>query len=123
MSYDELIVLFSQFGLAVFVGVLIGIEREMREGGGKTLGIRDFIFFAVIGALSAYLAQRFDAIWIIALSFVGLGQPQTRPGYYHRAGRIYRVFSRCADYVRCPGAGDRTCYPDPGRTVPQSCHQ
>ncbi|MGB5397928.1 MAG: MgtC/SapB family protein, partial [Gammaproteobacteria bacterium] len=72
MSYDELIVLFSQFGLAVFIGVLIGIEREMREGGSRTMGIRDFIFFSVIGALSAYLAQRFDAIWIIALSFVGL---------------------------------------------------
>ena len=36
MVYDELIKLFGQFGLAVLVGVLIGLEREMREGGGTT---------------------------------------------------------------------------------------
>ena len=72
MSYDDLILLFSQFGLAVIVGVLIGLEREMREAGGRTMGIRDFIFFALIGAISAFLAQHFDALWFIALGFSGL---------------------------------------------------
>jgi len=72
MNYDELIKLFSQFGLAVLVGILIGLEREMREGGGSTLGLRDFVFFSLIGGFSAFLADRYDSIWIVALGFAGL---------------------------------------------------
>lgn len=40
MNYDELIKVFSQFDLAVLVGVLIGLERELREGGDRSLGLR-----------------------------------------------------------------------------------
>ncbi len=72
MNYDELIRLFSQFGLAVLVGVLIGLERELRDGGNTSLGLRDFVFFALLGAFSAFLATRYEALWIIALGFTGL---------------------------------------------------
>ncbi|MGD2111945.1 MAG: MgtC/SapB family protein [Gammaproteobacteria bacterium] len=72
MNYDELIGLFGQFGLAVLVGALIGLEREMRAGGGSTLGLRDFVFFALIGAFSAFLAERYEEIWIVALGFASL---------------------------------------------------
>lgn len=72
MSYDELLKIFIQFGLAVLVGILIGLERESRESAGAKLGLRDFVLVSLIGAFSAFLAMRYDAIWIIALGFAGL---------------------------------------------------
>jgi uncharacterized membrane protein (DUF4010 family) len=72
MDYDQLIHLFAQFGLALLVGVLIGLERELREGGSLTLGLRDFVLFALLGAFSAFLAIHHQAIWIIVLGFVGV---------------------------------------------------
>ena len=72
MNYDELLQTFSQFGLAVLVGTLLGLERELRRGGGIDPGLRDFVLFALIGAFSAYLAARYDALWVIALGFAGI---------------------------------------------------
>lgn len=72
MNYDELLKTFSQFGLAVLVGILLGLERELRDGGRSTPGIRDFVLFSLIGAFSAHLAALYDAPWFIALGFTGL---------------------------------------------------
>lgn len=72
MNYDELLGTFGQFGLAILLGVLLGLERELRTGGTAISGIRDFVLFALIGAFSAYLAMRFNAPWFIALGFTGL---------------------------------------------------
>ena len=72
MSYDELLKVFGQFGLTLLVGILIGLEREMRDAGRSAPGLRDFVLFALIGASSAFLAAHYDAIWFIALGFAGL---------------------------------------------------
>ncbi len=72
MSYDQLIHLFTQFGLALLIGVLIGLEREARNAEAVTLGLRDFVLIALLGAFSAFLANHLDAPWIIALGFVAV---------------------------------------------------
>ncbi len=72
MNYDQLLGKFSEFGLAVLLGILLGLERELRNGGKSTPGIRDFVLFALIGAFSAYLGNQYDAPWLIAVGFAGL---------------------------------------------------
>lgn len=60
-----MITLFWQFGLAAILGFLIGLEREMRDEQSVTLGIRDFVLFALLGALSGYLSAQYDNPWLI----------------------------------------------------------
>ena len=72
MSYDELLKVFGQFGLAVLVGILIGLEREMRDASRSAPGLRDFVLISLLGAFSTFLAVRYDALWFIALGYVGL---------------------------------------------------
>lgn len=60
-----MIQLFWQFGLAGALGFLIGLEREMRKDQNVTLGIRDFVLFALLGAISGYLALLLEAPWMI----------------------------------------------------------
>jgi uncharacterized membrane protein (DUF4010 family) len=60
------------FAIALFIGALVGIEREKkmeteRERG--IGGIRTFILFAQAGAVGAWLSQRMETPWI----FVGTG--------------------------------------------------
>ena len=56
MPTDNLITLFSQFGLAALLAFIIGLERELRDEQSVTLGIRDFVIFAMIGAVSSFAA-------------------------------------------------------------------
>jgi uncharacterized membrane protein (DUF4010 family) len=65
MSSENIINLFWQFGLAALLGFLIGLEREMRDEQSVTLGIRDFVLFALLGAVSGYLATQYDNPWLI----------------------------------------------------------
>ncbi len=71
MPQDDLIQLFSRFGLAALLGFLIGLERELRDQDSVTIGIRDFVLFAVLGAVSTYAAQAYDSTWLIAVGFGG----------------------------------------------------
>lgn len=64
--------IFAQFGLAGLVGFLIGLEREMRDPDTVTIGIRDYVLFALLGALSAFLAGVYDSPWLIAGGFAGV---------------------------------------------------
>jgi uncharacterized membrane protein (DUF4010 family) len=64
--------LFAQFALVGLIGFLIGLEREMRPPESVTLGIRDFVLFALLGGLSAFLADRYDNTWLILAGFAGL---------------------------------------------------
>ncbi|HEU4428264.1 MAG TPA: MgtC/SapB family protein [Myxococcota bacterium] len=60
------------FAIALFIGALVGIEREKKmedEGERGIGGIRTFILFAEAGAVSAWLARELDAPSI----FVGAG--------------------------------------------------
>jgi len=72
MSSESIIQLFWQFGLAGALGFLIGLEREMRSEKSVTLGIRDFVLFALFGAISAYLAAMLASLWLIAAALAAL---------------------------------------------------
>jgi len=72
MSSENMINLFWQFGLAAMLGFLIGLEREMRQEQSVTLGIRDFVLFALLGALSGYLATQYENSWLIMGGLVAL---------------------------------------------------
>lgn len=69
MSYDELLTAFSQFGLAAALGFLLGLEREMQN---SSLGIRDFVLCALLGAISGFTASQYDNSWLILVGFVGV---------------------------------------------------
>ncbi len=57
------------FGTALLIGALLGIERERhrREHDEQTIGgLRTFILFALIGALGGWLTLALDSPWILA---------------------------------------------------------
>ena len=63
---------FLQFAIALFIGALIGLEREKKKAAGGKLGIggiRTFLLFAEAGAISAWLARQHAA----PIIFVGAG--------------------------------------------------
>jgi uncharacterized membrane protein (DUF4010 family) len=71
MPPGDLTQLFAQFGLAALLGFLIGLERELRDQDSVTIGIRDFVLFALLGAISSYAAMRYEATWLILAGFTG----------------------------------------------------
>jgi uncharacterized membrane protein (DUF4010 family) len=71
MPRENLLQVFIQFGLAGVLGFLIGLEREMRAKGGTTLGIRDFVLFSLIGAISAFAGAQYDNSWFVIAGFAG----------------------------------------------------
>ncbi len=71
MVQDDLIRLFLQFGLAALLGFIIGLERELRDQDSVSVGIRDFVFFALLGAASSYVALEYDHAWLILAGFTG----------------------------------------------------
>lgn len=71
MTQEMLITLFLRFGLAGLLGFLIGLEREMRDEESVTLGIRDFVLFSLLGAVSGYTAIQYDNSWLIIAGFLG----------------------------------------------------
>jgi uncharacterized membrane protein (DUF4010 family) len=71
MPPDDLIQLFSQFGLAALLGFLIGLERELRDQDSVTIGIRDFVLFSLLGAVSSYAALQYESSWLILAGFTG----------------------------------------------------
>ncbi len=63
---------FLDFAIALFIGALVGIEREKSAARDETPGIgglRTFILFAEAGAVAAWLAVQFKAPWV----FIGVG--------------------------------------------------
>ncbi len=72
MGSENIINLFWQFGLAGLLGFLIGLEREMRSEHVVTLGIRDFVLFALLGALGGYLGNLYGSPWLIIASLAAL---------------------------------------------------
>ena len=68
---NELLTVFTQFGLAGLLGFLIGLERAMGSGEDVHTGIRDFTMFALLGALSAFVGIQYDNSWLIVAGFVG----------------------------------------------------
>lgn len=71
MQPPVLLPTFLQFGLATLLGFLIGLERGMMSGEHPQRGLRDFVLFALLGAVSAYVAEQCASFWIVIAGFVG----------------------------------------------------
>lgn len=62
----------GHFGIAALIGLLVGLERSMKKTAQPHAGIRDFVLFALVGALSALLADRFGNSWLVIAGLVGV---------------------------------------------------
>jgi uncharacterized membrane protein YhiD involved in acid resistance len=80
---DELIL---RLGLALAIGILVGLERVWRErdapGGSRTVGILTFGIAGLLGGLSAALAQTIDAPSLYFVGGSSLSLTKARP-YVH----------------------------------------
>ena len=86
---DEL-TLFSRFGLALAIGLLVGLEREYSQGEGNLFaGARTFALIALLGAGAALLSHWFSSPWPLVAAFLLVGGLVTA-GYLMgaRAGRV-----------------------------------
>jgi uncharacterized membrane protein (DUF4010 family) len=63
--------IFSQLGLALGLGLLVGLQRE--RTGSSLAGFRTFPMVTVLGALCSILAQIFDSGWLIGLGLLVIG--------------------------------------------------
>lgn len=69
------ITLYRDFGIALLIGALVGLERERTaapDAGTRSGGLRTFIVYAMIGALSAWLAREADSPWIFAVTVLAV---------------------------------------------------
>lgn len=63
---------FVRFGLAALLGVLVGLERGISADEEIHVGLRDFILVSLFGALSATIADRYGAPWIVLGGFAAV---------------------------------------------------
>jgi uncharacterized membrane protein (DUF4010 family) len=67
--------LVQDFGTALLIGALIGIEREKRKTTEKETdigGLRTFIILALIGAISGWLTDVLDLPWLLVAALVAV---------------------------------------------------
>ncbi|MCE5301509.1 MAG: MgtC/SapB family protein [Planctomycetaceae bacterium] len=62
--------LFQQLGIALLLGLLVGLQREHAESG--MAGMRTFPLITVLGSLSAVLAGHFQDSWILAAGLLAI---------------------------------------------------
>jgi uncharacterized membrane protein (DUF4010 family) len=72
MTQQSLLHLFLQFGLAGLLGFLIGLEREMSSRDSLSMGGRDFVLFALVGAATAFVSLQYHLAWLIPAGFLAL---------------------------------------------------
>ena len=63
--------LFARFGLALFLGFLIGLERE-RDKPLIFAGMRTFALISLLGAVLAFVAEQFVGHWMFVAGFVAV---------------------------------------------------
>jgi len=66
----------GDFATALSIGALIGIEREKRgvaEQDAGIGGLRTFILIAALGALAGWLAERYQALWLVGIALILVG--------------------------------------------------
>lgn len=67
----------ADFGIALLIGALVGIDRERHKGdegsSGDTGGLRTFILVAEAGAVASWLAQHLESPWIFAAIALAVG--------------------------------------------------
>ncbi|RLE28666.1 MgtC/SapB family protein, partial [Candidatus Acetothermia bacterium] len=86
---DEL-TLFSRFGLALAIGLLVGLEREYSQGEGNLLaGARTFALISLLGAGTALLGEAVASPWPLVAAFLLVGG-LVATGYL-MAARVGRV--------------------------------
>lgn len=64
----------QDFGNALLLGALLGIEREkrnLREGFGIA-GLRSFVMFAMVGAIGGHLAHTLQAPWVLVAAIAAV---------------------------------------------------
>lgn len=69
LSPDQLGALFLRFGLALFLGFLIGLERE-REKDQVFAGMRTFALISLLGAALAFAGDRLGTSWLFIAGFL-----------------------------------------------------
>lgn len=71
--------LFLRFGVALFIGLLVGLQREYSydiDGDSENksfAGVRTFALFALLGCTAAFLAELFSDSWMFSAIFIALG--------------------------------------------------
>lgn len=76
--------LIRNFAIALFIGALVGIDREKKKAVDPEQGvggIRTFILFAMAGAVSAWLSQQLDSPWVFIATVAGVAATVI-VGYY-----------------------------------------
>jgi len=62
-----------EFGSALGLGALIGLERERTRGGGESFaGVRTFSLVALFGALAVYASELSGLPWLVGLVFLAI---------------------------------------------------
>ncbi len=62
-----------QFGVALGLGMLIGLERERTRGKQRTFaGVRTFSLIALLGATSVYIGLQAEIPWVVGLVFLAV---------------------------------------------------
>ena len=72
IAETSLLTLFSQLGLACLLGFMVGLEREMGGAPNPHGGLRDFVMFALLGAVSGLAALMYENSWLIFAGFLGV---------------------------------------------------
>lgn len=69
---------FYDFGTALLIGALIGVEREKRKTDENDIdigGLRTFIVFSLIGAIAGWLTTTLDTPWILPAALLTASLP------------------------------------------------
>lgn len=62
----------GRFGIVALIGLLIGLERSMKQVAQPHAGIRDFVLLALAGGLLAMLAERFSSPWLVIVGLIAV---------------------------------------------------
>jgi uncharacterized membrane protein (DUF4010 family) len=71
--------LFFRFGVALFIGLLVGLQREYsydvegKREGKSFAGVRTFALFGLLGSSAAFLADLFSDSWVFSAIFIVAG--------------------------------------------------
>jgi len=75
MNETNALSLLGDFGTALLIGALIGIEREKRKStdkGRDIAGLRTFVIFALIGAIAGWADAALDTPWILPAALLSV---------------------------------------------------
>lgn len=77
MEHQDLLALAVEFGIAILLGALVGIEREKHKTEKtetvQTAGLRTFILLALLGACAGWLSHELATPWIFAAALLIAG--------------------------------------------------